>query len=430
MISTAEKQPLGWATLRDFGWHFGPRGVRLISGLIGSGAVARSLGPENFGILAFATMIAMVAAPFVQAGALEVITKSIALHPGQAPASLRTGLLLRLLGFVPAGLLVAAAGALFGHAGVYAILAFLPLTLVPDAVEAAYFGRSQFHVTAPVRVFSSVVGLALRLLLAFHGAPIEAFAAVTVGEGLLAAGLFLWMGRDLWKSPGEETAESRKKIFFQSLPLAGSALAVGLTLRLDQFILQACRPGEDVGHYLAVVRMFEMAYVVVPSFLAVLLPDFARCRHLEAEEYRQKMVRLYALTYRWGFLASGGLALMAVWVVPLVFGEAFRASIPIFMAYAFTFPSFVIGNIRAMDFVVRDQNIHHLTVILFLVPIQIPLCWWMVTWAGPVGLALAMVAVTFISTTVFSLVLPPLRETGRLQAMALKSLFSWAGSKN
>jgi len=100
------------------------------------------------------------------------------------------------------------------------------------------------------------------------------------------------------------------------------------------------------------------------------------------------------------------------------------------MVYAFTLPSFVVGNIRAMDFVVRDQNIHHLTVILCLLPIQIPLCWWMVSWAGPVGLALAMVAVTFISTTAFSLMLPPLRESGRLQAMALKSLFSWAGSKN
>ena len=430
MISADEKPSPVLGKARDFLWHFGPRCVRLISGLIGSGAVARHLGPETFGILAFATMVAMLATSLVQLGALEVLTKATAVNPGQVPSLLRSGLLLRFLGFLPAAGLIGVASMWFGHASLYAILALLPLTLVPDAVEAVFFGKSCFRQTAPVRTLAAVAGLAARLFLVAHDAPVEAFAWVTVGEGLLTGLLFLWMGRGLWRGPDPAQPQNWKKVFCQSLPLAGTALAVGLTLRLDQFILQTLRPGADVGHYLAVVRMFEMAYVIIPSFLAVLLPDFARWRHLNANEYQLRMIRLYTLTYRWGFVASCGLALLAPWVVPLIFGGAFRPGIPIFMVYAFTLPSFVVGNIRAMDFVVRDQNIHHLTVILCLLPIQIPLCWWMVTWAGPVGLALAMVAVTFISTTAFSLMLPPLRETGRLQAMALKSLFFSAGTKN
>ena len=427
MISGAE---ISHGSLRGFLWHFGPRAVRLISGLLGSGVVARQLGPETFGVLAFSTMIAMLAASVVQVGALEVITKGTAVHPSQASSLLRSGLLLRFFGFLPAAGLVALASVWFGHAGLYAILALLPLAMVPDAVEAVFFGKSQFRATAPARIMAAMVGLAARLLLSWHGAAVEAFAWVTVGEGLLTGALFLWLGRDLWRGPDPDPGDSWKKVFFQSLPLAGSALAVGMTLRLDQFILQKCRPMADVGHYLAVVRMFEMAYVIVPSFLAVLLPDFARWRHLAADEYRQKMVCLYSLTYRWGFVGSCGLAVLAPWVVPIIFGEAFRASIPIFMVYAFTFPSFVVGNIRTMDFVVRDQNIHHLTVILFLIPIQVPLCWWMTVWAGPVGLALAMVAVTFISTTLLSLILPPLREAGHLQVLALKAIFKCSTPKN
>lgn len=430
MISADEKPSPVLGKARDFLWHFGPRCVRLISGLIGSGAVARYLGPEAFGILAFATMVAMLAASLVQLGALEVLTKATAVNPGQVPSLLRSGLLLRLLGFLPAAGLIGMASMWFGHVSLYAILALLPLTLVPDAVEAVFFGKSCFRETAPVRILAAVAGLGARLFLVAHDAPVEAFAWVTVGEGLLTGLLFLWMGRGLWRGPDPAQPQNWKKVFCQSLPLAGTALAVGLTLRLDQFILQNFRPGADVGHYLAVVRMFEMAYVIIPSFLAVLLPDFARWRHLDANEYQFRMVRLYTLTYRWGLVASCGLALLAPWVVPLIFGGAFRPAIPIFMAYAFTLPSFVVGNIRAMDFVVRDQNIHHLTVILCLLPIQIPLCWWMVSWAGPVGLALAMVVVAFISATVFSLVLPPLREAGRLQAMALRSLLPRPAIKN
>lgn len=417
-------------TVRSFLWHAGPRLLRLFSGIIGSAVVARHLGPENFGILAFATMVATWAGCLVQTGSLEVITKNTAVHPAQIPQWIRLGLLFRLLGAIPAAVAVWGASFWFGHAGLYALLALFPLTLVPDAVEAVYFGRSQFHPTAPIRMAAAMAGLIGRLILAFYGAGLEAFAWMTVGEGIFTGSLMLWKSRGMWDFSSDLPPWPWRSFLGQSLPLAASAVVVGLALRLDQFILQACRGGAEVGHYLAVVRLFEMGNILVPSLLAVLLPDLARWRHLAAEEYQRRMIRLYALTYRWGFLASCISALLAPVVVPLIFGKAFQASIPIFMIYAFTFPSFVIGNIRAMDFVVRDQNIHHLTVILFLVPIQIPLCWWAASWAGPVGLALAMVLVTFISTTLFSLVLPPLRETGKLQAQALRSLLPRAAFKN
>lgn len=414
---------------RSFLWHVGPRLLRLFSGVCGSAVVARHLGPENFGALAFATMVATWAGCLVQAGSLEVITKNTAVHPAQIPQWIRLGLFFRLLGAMPAAAVVWGASLWLGHTGLYAVLALFPLTLVPDAVEAVFFGRSQFHPTAPIRMGVAIAGLAGRLILAFYGASLEAFAWTTVGEGIITGTLMLWKSRGMW-GEADLPPWPWRSFLWQSLPLAASAVIVGLALRLDQFILQACRPGAEVGHYLAVVRLFEMGNILVPSLLAVLLPDLARWRHLAAEEYQEKMIRLYALTYRWGFLLSCILALLAPVVVPLLFGEGFLASVPIFMAYAFAFPSFVIGNIRAMDFVVRDQNIHHLTVILFLVPIQIPLCWWAASWAGPVGLALAMVAVTFISTTLFSLWLPPLRETGKLQALALKSLISLPASKH
>lgn len=420
----------GLGAVRSFLWHAGPRILRLFSGIIGSAVVARHLGPENFGTLAFATMVATWAGCLVQTGSLEVITKNTAVHPAQIPQWVRLGLYFRLLGAIPAAVVVWGASLWFGHAGLYAVLALFPLTLVPDAVEAVFFGRSQFHPTATIRMGVAMAGLAGRLILAFYGANLEAFAWLTVGEGIITGTLMLWKSRGMWGGVADLPPWPWRSFLWQSLPLAGSAVIVGLALRLDQFILQTCRPGAEVGHYLAVVRLFEMGNILIPSLLAVLLPDLARWRHLAAEEYQERMIRLYALTYRWGFLLSFILALLAPVAIPLLFGEGFLASVPIFMAYAFAFPSFVVGNIRAMDFVVRDQNIHHLTVILFLVPIQIPLCWWAASWAGPVGLAMAMVLITFTSTTLFSLVLPPLREAGELQARALRSLLPRPTSKN
>ena len=416
--------------LKSFLLHVAPRIFRLVTGIIVGAVVTRHLGPENFGVFAFANMVAAWACCLLQIGYLEVITKNTAVNPGQIPKQVQIGLLFRFLGSLPAMGIILISSAWFGHMSLYSILALLPLTLIPDAIEAVFFGRSQFDQTALIRMVVSAMGLAARLVLVFYGARMEGFAWITVGEGLIIGSLMLWKGRTMFRAQQNGEPCSWRSFLTQSLPLVAVAVVVGLALRLDQFILQACRPGPEVGYYLVVVRLFEMGNILIPSLLAVLLPDLARWQHLAIDEYQRKMVRLYTLTYRWGFLASCFLGLLAPLVIPILFGDSFRASIPIFMVYAFTFPSFLIGNIRAMDFLIRGQNEHHLILILCLAPIQIPLCWWMATWAGPFGMALAMVAVTFISTTLFSLVLPPLRDVGRLQVLALKSVFRPLTPKN
>ena len=130
-------------------------------------------------------------------------------------------------------------------------------------------------------------------------------------------------------------------------------------------------------------------------------------------------------TYQLGLLTAGFSCLVCPWVVPWVLGEKYTASIPILMAYSFAFPSFVIGSIRAMDFVICNKNLNHLVVSLCLLPFQVLFCVSGTLWLGPAGLAAAMALVAFVSTTLFSLILPPLRESGALQKEALSGLFRW-----
>ena len=93
------------------------------------------------------------------------------------------------------------------------------------------------------------------------------------------------------------------------------------------------------------------------------------------------------------------------------------------MAYSFSFPSFAVGSIRAMEFVISNKSQNHLLVSLVLLPFQIILCMVGIYWHGPVGLAAAMALVAFVSTTLLSFALPPLQENWSLQKEALKSLW-------
>ena len=405
-------------------WHAGPRIFRMLSGAIGSVVVARHLGPADFGELCFATVVVSLAAVLVQFGSLEVITKNAALHPGQARLLLRKAFFLRGVGALVAGGIVLVIPFWLGHPRLYQILALLPLTLVPDCVEAVFFGRSEFREVAPIRAISSFLGLATRLWLASRGGSVEAFATATVAEGAIHAFLFLLFRQRLpfsTPAPGLPGLD----LFQQSLPLVGSGLVVALTLKLDQFLLQGLRPGPDVGYYYVVVRLFEMAGILIPSFVAAILPEMTRLKSVSLHAYQMKMVLIYRRTYLLGLLAAGFGAGAAPWLIPLLFGANYVPAVPIFVAYAFLFPSLVVGSVRAMEFVISNKNMNHLLVSLLLLPLQLGFCAAGIHWFGPTGLAAAMAVVGFISTTVFSLILPPLRESGALQRKALGGLLRW-----
>lgn len=406
-------------------WHAGPRVLRLVSGLLASVAVARHLGPENFGVLCFATMIASLCAGLVQLGSLEVTTRMSAVAPEQTGSLLQSALRLRLAGAGLAGLLILGMPLWFGHQSLYWILALFPLTLVPDCIEAAFYGQRQFRAMAPIRAAASLFGLVVRLGLVFFGAPIEAFAAATLAEGLFAAWFFLMLRGRLSVPKASETEKEPLHLLRQSLPLMASGMVVAVMLKLDQFLLQELRPGADVGHYYVVVRLFEMAGVLIPSLVAALLPDLARLHGVSKEQYKQKMVLIYRRTYQAGLITALIACLAAPIVIPLFFGEEYVESVPIFMAYAFAFPSFVVGSIRAMEFVIAKKNQNHLLVSAFLLPLQICVCSAGIYWFGPVGLAAAMAIVAFVSTTLFSMILPPLRTSGETQKKALRQICRW-----
>jgi O-antigen/teichoic acid export membrane protein len=312
-----------------------------------------------------------------------------------------------------------------GQRAIYWVLAFLPLTLVPECIEAVFYGRNEFRVIAPIRAISAVLGLILRLGLVTAGAGVEAFAITTVLESGVAALMLLRFRRKSSDNPTGGVESSGLNLFRQSLPLASSGILIAVMLRLDQFFLQALRPGVEMGYYIVVVRLFEAAGVLIPSYVSAILPDLARLRSFSLEAYQEKMILIYRKIYQVGLLIAGGSCLLAPWVIPLLFGSQYNASVPVFMAYSFAFPSLVVGSVRAMQFIISNKNQNHLLVALTLLPFQVLFCVVGIYWFGAVGLAGATALVSFISTTILSMVIPALKESGDLQKEALKGVLRW-----
>jgi O-antigen/teichoic acid export membrane protein len=407
---------------RDVLWHAGPRFFRMASGIIGSIAVARHLGAEDFGVLSFYTAVVMTASSLVGLGALEVLTRAVAAQPESGVSALRVILRLRSLGAAMAVFVFIGGGLIFLRPDLVLILAAVPVLLIPDAVEAYFFGEKRFHQTAPLRVVAAILGLAARLGLASTQAGLLAFAVVSVLElGVIAAGLLLMSPTRHQASP-RITRPDLAIYGKQGFPLALTALVLAFSMRVDQFSLAWLRPGEELGNYYVVLRFFEFIVMIFPSITAVLLPRLTLLHETDQEKFKTEMVKIYRQCYVWGIIISVILSFLSPWLVSLIFGHKYDGATSIFRIYAFCLVFALVGSIRAMHLIILKNTIAHLWTCLIMLPIYPISILVPILFGGSLGLAIAMPINFALSILLGSLALPSLKEDKDFQKEAIKQI--------
>jgi O-antigen/teichoic acid export membrane protein len=111
-----------------------------------------------------------------------------------------------------------------------------------------------------------------------------------------------------------------------ALPCYAANLAQFLNYRLDVFIVSFFWGSQAVGLYGLAVITTQLVWLIPNSAAAVLFPAIAGSRAF-AQQRSGHLAQLARITLLSCALASGFLALLAGALVPLVYGESFRASV-------------------------------------------------------------------------------------------------------
>ena len=176
----------------NFGWLMAERGWRVLLGLAVNVAVARHVGPGQFGVLSYALGLIAIFWAVGGLGFDEVLTRELVRDPARARALLAVGLRLKAAGAAGAfvALLVVAWVWRPGAEGTSLIvvlagggLFFLPL----DAVDAWFLARERMRPPVIARQAALSASALLRVGLVFAGAPLPAFALAFMAEALLIA---------------------------------------------------------------------------------------------------------------------------------------------------------------------------------------------------------------------------------------------------
>jgi O-antigen/teichoic acid export membrane protein len=261
--------PNGRDAVRNTVWLLFEQGYSRVIGLFVGLAVARYLGPADFGALAFAMIFVSL---FFGAGALgleAVSVRELVTSPAREAVILGSAWRLQFAGSVlgVAGVLAFAVG-FWGIADRTTTMICLsaPMLALPLSGVFIYSLKATVNERPAViaRNACVTIGAAMRLGAIAAGAGVFVFAGV---NGLTAV-LVLVLSLAVYRRRGGRTSrwQYERPVAVRMLaagwPLALSAIAVNLSMQVDQVMLRLLADEHAVGIYAAAVRVSEATYVL------------------------------------------------------------------------------------------------------------------------------------------------------------------------
>lgn len=411
--------------LANTGWQFADHILRMGVGLLVGIWLARYLGPEQFGMLSYALAFVALFAPIAHLGLDDIIVRDVVRSPEQKEEILGTAFFLRLGG---------GAGAFFAAAVSITLLRTDDLSRSLVLIVAAGALFQAFHVIefwfhSQVKVKYAIwarntaflLASLVKVILILQGAPLIAFAWVALFEiALGAAGLvlaYLARGDRLrdWRLRGGKAW----RLLQDTWPLMLSGMVIAIYLRIDQVMLGELAGNEEVGVYSVAVRLAEVWLFIPAAIYWSVFPSVVEAKELGAELFYGRLQKLYNLMAFSAYAVALPAALLAQWLVPALFGEAYGRGGPMLavLVWANIFISLEMARsafLTAMNW----TRIYLLTVSLGCV-LNIVLNFYLIPLYGGMGAVVASLLAYWFAAHGSCFLFKPLFRTGAMLSKAL-----------
>jgi PST family polysaccharide transporter len=314
----------------NIGWLFFDKVLRMGVGLLVLVWVARYLGPEQFGLLNFATAFIGLFGAIATLGLKGIVVRDIVRDPGGKEETLGTAAVLQFLGgLIAYGLILATIFWLRADDTLAkSIVTILGSMMLFKASEVAiYWFESQVLSKYTVWVRNGVFLLfaAIKVGLILQNAPLVAFAWAMMAEALVVALLIVLMLGLRGPQLSNLTASyKRAKILLaDSWPLLLSGIAVMIYMKIDQIMLGQMTGDEAVGIYSAAVRVSEVWYFVPMAIVASVFPAILEAKKRSEKQYYDRLQRLYDLMVWLAIAVALPMSFLSTAIVTLLFGDAY-----------------------------------------------------------------------------------------------------------
>lgn len=390
--------------------------------------IVRYLGPEQFGLLSFATAFVGLFGAFSALGLQEIVVRDIVRNPDCAPETLGTAAILQLIGAVAAYITVLVAIAYLrpGDVMVRTIVAIFGSTMLLKASEiSVYWFESKVLSKYTVWVQNGVflVFAAVKVILILEQASLIAFVWIMLAEVVVMAiilfGVMSMSKHGLILTKLRVSTKRAKSLLKDSWPLLLSGISITIYMRIDQIMLGHMIGDESVGIYSAALRISEFWYFIPMVIVASTFPAILESKKHNENQYYARLQRVYDLMV----VISVGLALPITFlptsIVTLVLGEAYRDAGIVLSIHIWAAVFVFLGVASSQWYIAEGLQLLSLWRTITGAFVNVLLNLWLIPVYGAVGAAIA----TIISYAIAGLFIDAIhKDTRRIFFMKLSAL--------
>ena len=297
--------------------------------IVFSAALARRLGPSDFGLYFLVNSMVMFAYTIVQWGQPMLVVREVARDPQRVGELLGTGLVLRVVAAAVVSvplLLIASLGYDARTVSVLALyfVAMLPISLA-QGFGMVFRGFDRMDRDALVSVLNSAAGLALVVAALAHGGGLVAVGISEFGAEFVSLVVARWFYERLGATPLVSTRGMARHLWSGGAAIVSFTVLQAVQPYLDVVILSKLVPPDAIG-YFGVARTI-MGTLVAPAVIlaTATFPQLSRAVGSPdrfGPEVRNALRPMMLI----GALGSVGTYLFAEIAVEVIYGRSHYAS--------------------------------------------------------------------------------------------------------
>jgi len=408
------------------GWQFADNILRMGVGLVVGIWLARYLGPDQFGLLSYALAFAGLFASIANLGLDDIVVRDIVHAPESKNEVLGTAFLLRLAGGTISFL--AAVGTIFLLRPADQLSQWLVGIIAAGMLfQAFHIIEFWFHsqVQAKHAVLAKTVAFLLcsciKVACILAKAPLIVFAWIALFEVVAgSAGLvFAYKTRSGCLKNWHGSLKRARRLVRDGWPLILSSMVILVYLRIDQVMLGEMAGNKEVGVYAVAVRMAEVWFFIPTAVYWSVFPSIVEAKTTNEELFYERLQKLYNLMAILAYAVVIPVTLVAQWLVPVLFGDAYARSglMLAVLIWANVFTSLEMARsafLTAMNW----TRLYLLTVSLGCL-LNVGLNWMLIPRYGGMGAVIASLAAYWFAAHGSCFLFKPLFRTGTMLSRAL-----------
>ncbi len=343
----------------------------LTGSLIVGIAVARYLGPEMYGIIAFATAVYAVSVIIVSLGIDDIIMKDM-MNLAEKQGSIQGSAL--FIKFAAAFFIytIIFIYCIINYSGekLYSVLIITGAVLFqPLSVFSCIFLiNAQAKYTSLARMVSYTLSSLLKIVLIIFKAPVTYFAfAVFIDYAVLYLTVILMYKYKNYTVAGWHIDISYIKYILKSaVPLFASVLFYTFYQKITVIIISSMYSDYASGIYSAAIRLTEIWYMVPAVLITAFYPAVIKAKQISEEEYNKRIKVLFYVTAVPFILIAFFAAILSPLIITILYGEKYIQSSIVLSLTIWSVP-FISFYIISSKCFILENKVNHLMAKIYLI---------------------------------------------------------------